>query len=132
MPATNFILAYVADVPRSVALYSKVLGLQPVENSANFAMFVQPNGVMIGLWANHDVKPAPTTPGGIEILFPVETRPELETLLKDWPALGLQIIQQPTQMDFGYTFTVADPDGHRLRAYLPGDTAVHSKDAAGT
>jgi hypothetical protein len=33
-------------------------------------------------------------------------------------------------MDFGYTFTVADPDGHRLRAYLPGAMAVHSSAAA--
>ena len=131
MPATNFMLAYVADVPKSAALYAQVLGLEPVENSANFAMFVQPNGVMIGLWARHDVKPAATAPGGTEILFPVKTGAELEALLKAWTALGLKIVQSPTQLDFGYTFTAADPDGHRLRAYLPGEMAVHSKEAAG-
>ena len=131
MPATNFILAYVADVPKSVALYSKVLGLKPVENSPNFAMFVQSNGVMIGLWARHDVAPPATAPGGMEILFAVKSKAEVEALLKDWTALRLKIVQQPTQMDFGYTFTATDPDGHRLRAYLPSEMAVHSKDAAG-
>jgi predicted enzyme related to lactoylglutathione lyase len=130
MPATNFFLAYVADVPKSAALYSKVLGLEPVENSANFAMFVQPNGVMLGLWASHDVAPAATAPGGMEILFATKTKPELENLLRDWTALGLKIVQEAAQMDFGYTFTAADPDGHRLRAYLPSEMAVHSKDAA--
>ena len=131
MTATNFILAYVADVPKSAALYAKVLGSEPVENSPNFAMFMQPSGPMIGLWARHDVAPPATAPGGMEILFSVKTKPELEALLKDWSALGLKIVQQPTQMDFGYTFTAADPDGHRLRAYMPSEMAVHSKDAAG-
>lgn len=129
MPATNFILAYVADVPKSAALYARVLGLEPVENSANFAMFVQPNGVMFGLWARHDVSPVPTATGGVELLFPVKSKQEVEALLKDWSALGLAVIQQPTQMDFGYTFTATDPDGLRLRAYLPSEMAVHSKDA---
>ena len=129
MPATNFILAYVADVPKSAALYAKVLGLEPVENSANFAMFVQPNGVMIGLWAHHDVAPQATAPGGMELLFAVKSKLEVEALLKDWAALGLEVVQKPTQMDFGYTFTAADPDGHRLRAYLPSEMAVHSNAA---
>ena len=33
--------------------------------------------------------------------------------------LGLRIIQEPTKMDFGFTFTAADPDGHRLRVFNP-------------
>jgi predicted enzyme related to lactoylglutathione lyase len=130
MPATNFLLAYVGDVPKSAALYAKVLGIEPVENSANFAMFVQPNGVMLGLWARHDVAPAATAPGGMEILFAVKSKAEVEAMLKDWSALGLTIVQEPTSMDFGYTFTAVDPDGHRLRAYLPSELAVHSNAAA--
>jgi hypothetical protein len=30
------------------------------------------------------------------------------------------ILQPPTEMDFGRTFTAADPDGHRLRVFKPG------------
>jgi hypothetical protein len=33
--------------------------------------------------------------------------------------LGLRIIQEPVKMDFGFTFTAADPDGHRLRVFAP-------------
>jgi predicted lactoylglutathione lyase len=66
----------------------------------------------------------------MEILFAVKSKQEVEALLKDWTALGLKIVQQPTQMDFGYTFTAADPDGHRLRAYLPSEMAVHSNATA--
>jgi hypothetical protein len=29
------------------------------------------------------------------------------------------VIQPPTQMDFGLTMTAADPDGHRLRVFVP-------------
>ena len=40
------------------------------------------------------------------------------TLTRDaWAKLGLKILQEPTKMDFGYTFTAADPDGHRLRVF---------------
>jgi predicted enzyme related to lactoylglutathione lyase len=38
---------------------------------------------------------------------------------KAWKLLGLDIIQEPTKMDFGFTFTAADPDGHRLRVFAP-------------
>jgi len=29
--------------------------------------------------------------------------------------------QEPTDMDFGFTFTMADPDGHRLRVFALND-----------
>jgi hypothetical protein len=28
------------------------------------------------------------------------------------------VVQEPTRMDFGFTFVVADPDGHRLRPFV--------------
>jgi predicted enzyme related to lactoylglutathione lyase len=33
---------------------------------------------------------------------------------------GVAIAQKPVEMDFGYTFTALDPDGHRLRVFAPG------------
>ena len=34
--------------------------------------------------------------------------------------IGAAVLQEPAQMDFGYTFTVADPDGHLWEvAYNP-------------
>jgi predicted enzyme related to lactoylglutathione lyase len=37
----------------------------------------------------------------------------------DWRKRGLTIAQAPTSMDFGRTFVVLDPDGHRLRVFTP-------------
>ena len=119
MTNPNFILAYVADAPKSAALYEKLLGSKPVEASPNWAMFAFPNGLSLGLWARHEVEPRATLPGGTEIGFPVEND-EAVTLTRDaWAKLGLKILQEPTKMDFGYTFTAADPDGHRLRVFAP-------------
>eukprot|EP01035_Chromulina_nebulosa_P002685 gene2685-biopygen2256 len=30
------------------------------------------------------------------------------------------VMLEPTQMDFGHTFVATDPDGHRLRVFVPG------------
>ncbi|HWV02643.1 MAG TPA: VOC family protein [Devosia sp.] len=120
-PAPNFILAYVADAPRSAELYRKLLGAEPVESSANWAMFAFPNGLALGLWARDEVEPRATLPGGSEIGFPVENDADVTATREAWSKLGLRIIQEPTQMDFGFTFTAADPDGHRLRVFAPSD-----------
>ena len=116
----DYVLAYVADAPRSAALYSKLLGAEPVESSANFVLFALPGGLKVGLWARDDVEPKATLPGGVELCFPVGDDTAV-TLTRDaWAKLGLRIIQEPTRMDFGLTFTAADPDGHRLRVFSPG------------
>ena len=65
MTSPNFILAYVADAPKSAALYSKLLDAQPVESSPNWAMFAFPNGLALGLWSRDEVEPRATLPGGV-------------------------------------------------------------------
>ena len=121
MTPISTILNYVADAPKSAALYSKLLGSEPVESSQNFAMFVLPNGTALGLWARHDVEPKATLPGGTELGFTVDSDDDVRSTRESWVKLGLRIIQEPTRMDFGYTFTAADPDGHRLRVYRPSE-----------
>ena len=117
--APNFILAYVADAPKSAALYSKLLDAQSVESSPNWAMFAFPNGRALGLWARDEVEPRATLPGGSEIGFPVASDEAVRTTRDAWAKLGLRILQEPVKMDFGLTFTAADPDGHRLRVFSP-------------
>lgn len=39
-----------------------------------------------------------------------------------WSGRGITILQQPTDLDFGRTFTAADPDGHRLRVFWPSES----------
>lgn len=115
----NFILAYVANAPKSAELYRKLLGAEPVESSPGWAMFAFPNGLALGLWARDEVEPRATLPGGSEIGFPVENDAAVTATRDAWAKLGLKILQEPTRMDFGYTFTAADPDGHRLRVFAP-------------
>lgn len=119
MTSPNFILAYVADAPKSASLYSQLLGASPVEQSPNWAMFAFPNGLALGLWSRDEVEPRATLPGGSEIGFPVDSDAAVHSTRDAWAKLGLKILQEPTKMDFGLTFTAADPDGHRLRVFNP-------------
>jgi catechol 2,3-dioxygenase-like lactoylglutathione lyase family enzyme len=119
VPDPNFILLYVDSPPASAAFYSDLLGRPPVESSPTFAMFALASGVMLGLWARHTVEPAATGRGGGEIAFAVAAADTVHSLHADWVRRGLTIIQPPTDMDFGRTFTALDPDGHRLRVFVP-------------
>lgn len=117
MKAPNFLLLYVDNPSASAAFYEKLLGRPPVENSANFAMFVLDNGLKLGFWRAGEVEPKPTArPGGAEIIFALDAAEAVDALCADWRKKGLPIAQEPTAMDFGYTFVALDPDGHRLRA----------------
>jgi predicted enzyme related to lactoylglutathione lyase len=115
----NFILLYVESPAASAAFYAGLLGRPPVESSATFAMFALASGVMLGLWARHTVEPAATPSGGGELAFAVADVDTVHALHADWSGRGLTIIQPPTDMDFGRTFLALDPDGHRLRVFVP-------------
>jgi len=119
MTTLNQIITYVADAQASAALYTSILGQKPIEQSPNFAMFALPSGAILGLWNRQEVEPRATLPGGTELGFPVETDEAVTATRNEWAGLGLRILQEPTAMDFGFTCTAADPDGHRLRVFHP-------------
>ncbi len=116
MTDPNFILLYVASPAASAAFYAGLLGHEPVESSATFAMSRLGSGMMLGLWRREGVEPSATPPGGAEIAFAVA---DVDAVHADCSARGLPILQPQTDMDFGRTFTAADPDGHRLRVLKP-------------
>lgn len=120
MKNPNFVLLYVDDPAASAAFYSRVLERPAIESSENFAMLALATEVMLGLWAGGDVEPKSSVRGGGgEIGFPAESKEAVDACFRKWSAEGMKIAQEPTQMDFGYTFTALDPDGHRLRVYFP-------------
>ena len=43
----------------------------------------------------------------------------LQTIRTAKEAAGVPIAQAPVALDFGYTFVGLDPDGHRLRMFVP-------------
>jgi catechol 2,3-dioxygenase-like lactoylglutathione lyase family enzyme len=118
MLTLNYILLAVADPARSATFYSSLLGIQPVENSPTFVLYVLPNGIKLGLWIKNEIEPAPRAAGGIEVCFSEHEFDAVRATFDDWKNKA-RIIQQPTEMDFGFTFVAEDPDGHRLRVFAP-------------
>lgn len=114
----NFIILYVDNPPTSAGFYTGLLGKAPVETSPTFAMFALDTGVMLGLWSRHTVEPATTAAAGSgEIAFVVADADTVRSTHADWARRGLEIVQTPTDLDFGHTFVALDPDGHRLRVF---------------
>lgn len=114
----QMIIFYVKNPTASASFYSKLLGSQPIEASEGFAMFALETGGMLGLWAQQDVQPASTAAAGAtELALSVAEPAAVDALYQQWNAEGVNIVQTPTRMDFGYTFTAVDTDGHRLRVF---------------
>jgi len=120
MRTLNYLLLAVADPAKSAMLYTKLLGVEPVENSPTFVLYVLPNGVKIGLWIKDEIQPGPKAAGGVEISFTEDSKDALLATYDAWKSLT-KVVQEPTQMDFGFTFVVEDLDGHRLRPFVLGD-----------
>jgi predicted enzyme related to lactoylglutathione lyase len=115
---THSFLLYVEDPLKSADFYEKRLRAQPIEASPGFAMFALTAPTMLGLWKRADVLPKATSPtGSNEIGFTVESNAVVDQFFESAKQIGAKVLQEPAQMDFGYTFTVADPDGHRLRVF---------------
>jgi predicted enzyme related to lactoylglutathione lyase len=119
MDLSNFSILYVEDIQRSVAFYRPLLEREPVELSEGFAMFLSESGTKFGLWAKGDVLPKidDVKAGAMELAFTVPNILTLQITHTKWRELGVQIIQEQTELDFGTTFVALDPDGHRLRVY---------------
>lgn len=115
----NFVILYVRDAAASASFYAGLLGHPALESAPTFAMFALEHGTMLGLWTADGVSPAATPAGGSELAFTVDDAEAVRAAHDDWSARGLQIVQRPTDMDFGFTFTALDPDGHRLRVFAP-------------
>ena len=118
MPVPSMTILYVDNAEQSGAFYARLLDQQPVEASPTFLLFVLANGLKLGLWSKHTCKPAPaTTGGGSELAIAVDDEAAVDALFESWSATGVTVLQSPVLLDFGYTFVIADPDGHRVRVY---------------
>ncbi|MBI3285165.1 MAG: extradiol dioxygenase [Burkholderiales bacterium] len=122
MSHPNFVILYVANPLASAAFYQNLLAKAPLEASPGFALFALDSGLMLGLWLRQEVLPqaGPVAASNGELVFALDDQQQVQTRHVDWQQRGLPILQAPQQMDFGYTFVAADPDGHRLRVYAAG------------
>ncbi|WP_296579951.1 VOC family protein [Xanthobacter sp.] len=118
MTNKNNVLLYVSDAVASAAFYATLLGMEPVEASPSFAMFILPSGLGLGLWGRSGVTPAPIAAGGgCEVGFKVDTPAAVDETHAEWLARGAAIALPPIDLEFGRSFVALDPDGHRLRVY---------------
>lgn len=114
-PSLGFVLLAVENPQKSSRFYQEILGIKPIEESPTFVMFALKNGVMLGLWSKYTAEPRFDVPAGaLEICFASEN---VDALYEQWGKKQVTIAQKPTDMDFGRTFVVLDPDGHRIRVY---------------
>lgn len=116
----DYTILYVDQPESSARLYAGLLGKPAIEAGPGFVLFAFDNGRILGLWARSSVKPAPTAPdagANNELAFRLGSMAEVDATHTDWRERGLAILQAPVQLDFGYTFLAADPDGHRLRVF---------------
>ena len=117
MPDFSFVLLYVENPQTSASFYADLLGRPVIESSPTFAMLPLSEGVM---GSRKTVEPAAAAqPGAGEVAFAVANTAAVEAAFTDWKKRGLTILQEPVRMDFGTTFLATDPDGHRLRVFVP-------------
>lgn len=120
MAQFSFVIQYVRSPADSAPFYAALLDKPVVESSPTFAMLPLREGVMLGLWIETGVEPAPRGAAGRnELAFTAASRAELDALHANWRDKGAVITQSPVAMDFGYTFVALDPDGNRLRVLVP-------------
>lgn len=117
----HLVVFYVRKPSESIAFYTALLGQPPVEQSPGFAMFALGPGLMLGLWAIPGVLPPATPAGGSELVFALPNSSEVKARHAAWTALSVPMVQMPAALDFGYTFTALDPDGHRLRVFAAAE-----------
>lgn len=114
-PTLGFILLFAENPQKSSLFYQEFFELKPIEESPTFVMFALANGVMLGLWSKYTAEPRVDAPAGaLEICFPTEN---VDLLYESWGKKHPTVVQKPTDMDFGRTFVIQDPDGHRIRIY---------------
>jgi predicted lactoylglutathione lyase len=121
MANVDYLLLAVADPLQSAEIYGQILEAEPVSAAKTFVLYVLPNRLKLGLWQKEDMLPLTGKPDGVDVSFSVADNDAVRALYTRWTGLGLKVLQEPTDMDFGFTFTVADPDGHRLRAFALND-----------
>jgi predicted lactoylglutathione lyase len=120
MTHPDFVILFVDNPMKSADFYRTLLAAEPVEMSPTFALFVLSTGMKLGLWSRHTAQPVVTQQSGaMEVCFRLDEAKAVDDLYADWANRGLRVLQTPVQMDFGYTFVVTDPDGHRLRTFSP-------------
>jgi catechol 2,3-dioxygenase-like lactoylglutathione lyase family enzyme len=117
----------VADLPRAVAFYERVLGWKAASKQTGVAFF-DLNGVVFSLYPHDDLaKDMGAAPGALgaypggALAHNVGSQAEVDALFAHLKKNGATIVKEPEKAFWGgYSGYFADPDGHRWEvAYNP-------------
>lgn len=116
------VIVFYVDKPAiSSRFYQDLLGIQPKEHSSTYTSFKLSNGMVIGLKDKYAQQLNITGNGGCELAFTAGNHKQVDELFLAWQQKGINVIEPPTMVIFGYTFTAIDPDGNRLRVVSLGE-----------
>lgn len=119
------LILYCDDVNISTEFYQTFLKAEPIERFEGFSVFQLDEHFILGLQDKHSIAPEPEPAfGGFEISMGVAERVLIEELFKECTKLHIPVALPPTELEFGYTFVVLDPDGHRLRICATDTTDI--------
>lgn len=110
---TDFILP-VESPAESAVFYMAMFGALPLELSPSYAVVLMNDALKLGL-ARKSRAHAVASMRDVELPIRVAGREGVDALHDEWRRKGVTILQEPVSSETDYTFTCADPDGHRLR-----------------
>jgi len=117
----------VRDLERSRKFYTETLGWEPASASSDDVAFFQAGGVVLGLYLREKLaedaltSPAGSGFGGVTLAYNARSEQEVDEIIRDLGAKGVQIAKQPQKVFWGgYSSYFVDPDGfHWEVAYNP-------------
>jgi catechol 2,3-dioxygenase-like lactoylglutathione lyase family enzyme len=117
----------VRDLERTRKFYTEILGWKLASASNEDVAFFQAGGVVLGLYPRDKLaEDALTSPegsgfGGVTLAYNASSEAEVDEIIRDLEAKGVQIAKQPQKVFWGgYSSYFVDPDGfHWEVAYNP-------------
>ena len=106
---------YVQNPINSATFYAELLNAQILEQQTTFCLLLV-KGFKVAFWQANQVQPSVNFEGSnSEFALKVDNTNQVDELFKAWQS-QFTVLQTPTQV-FGYTFTLQDSDGIRVRVY---------------
>ncbi|WP_370206489.1 VOC family protein [Pararhodobacter marinus] len=121
MKSTPMIIHYVTDIAASTAFYADALNAPVLYEADDFTMLKLGDGARLGLWRRSEVQPpvGDAQPGASELNALAPDLTALTAMHDRLAGQGATILHPVMALPFGQAFMLADPDGHRLRVYVP-------------
>jgi predicted enzyme related to lactoylglutathione lyase len=118
MLTIDSIVLYVEDIKTSTEFYTELFSCEAKSLSPTFVSINLVSGPLLELKQRAEtLPPSDTTGGGTELSIGASSKESVMEIYDAWAANGVVCLQPPTELIFGTTFVVLDPDKHRIRVF---------------